>query len=70
MLTYISNIAHYLEVLSRVPNIKHNLWIGTADIKDLYVEDGQLFPRYFFFQTRLLPFFFPFCIRVNQSKRL
>lgn len=41
MLTYISNIAHYLEVLSRVPNVKHNLWIGTADIKDLYVEDGK-----------------------------
>lgn len=41
MLTYISNIAHYLEVLSRVPKVKHNLWIGTADIKDLYVEDGK-----------------------------
>ena len=41
MLTYISNIAHYLEVLSCVPNVKHNLWIGTADIKDLYVEDGK-----------------------------
>ena len=41
MLTYISNIAHYLEVLSRVLKVKHNLWIGTADIKDLYVEDGK-----------------------------
>ena len=41
MLTYISNTAHYKEVLSRVPKVKHNLWIGTADIKDLYVEDGK-----------------------------
>lgn len=41
MLSYISNTAHYKEVLSRVPKVKHNLWIGTADIKDLYVEVGK-----------------------------
>ena len=41
MFTYISNTAHYKEVLARIPNVKHNLWIGTADIKDLYVEDGK-----------------------------
>ena len=40
MLTYISNSIHYKEVLSRVPNVKHSLWIGTADIKDLYIDDG------------------------------
>ena len=40
MFTYISNSIHYKEVLSRVPNVKHSLWIGTADIKDLYIEDG------------------------------
>jgi phosphatidylserine/phosphatidylglycerophosphate/cardiolipin synthase-like enzyme len=38
MLTYISNSAHYKEVLSRVQTVKHTLWMGTADIKDLYVE--------------------------------
>lgn len=38
MLTYISNTDHYKEVLSRVQSVKHILWIGTADIKDLYVE--------------------------------
>jgi len=38
MLNYISNIAHYKEVLSRVQSVKHMLWLGTADIKDLYVE--------------------------------
>ena len=41
MLTYISDTAHYKVVLSHVPNVKHNLWIGTADIKDLYVEVGK-----------------------------
>ena len=41
MLTYISNFAHYKEVLSRVSSVKHTLWIGTADIKDLYVDVGK-----------------------------
>lgn len=41
MLTYISDTAHYKVVLSHVPNVKHNLWIGTTDIKDLYVEVGK-----------------------------
>ena len=41
MLTYISNSSHYKEVLSRVQSVKHMLWIGTADIKDLYIEVGK-----------------------------
>ena len=41
MLTYISNSAHYKEVLSRAQSVKRTLWIGTADIKDLYVEVGK-----------------------------
>ena len=41
MLKYISNSSHYKEVLSRVQSVKHSLWIGTADIKDLYIEDGK-----------------------------
>ncbi|MBR3519790.1 MAG: phospholipase [Paludibacteraceae bacterium] len=40
MLHFIPNTAHYTEVLSRVQSVKHTLWIGTADIKDLYVEMG------------------------------
>ena len=39
--TYISNSAHYTEVLSRVLHVKHSLWIGIADIK-LYIEDKKL----------------------------
>ena len=38
---YISNTDHYKEVLSCVQSVKHNLWIGTADIKDLYIEMGK-----------------------------
>ncbi len=41
MLSFIANTDHYKEVLSRVQSVKHMLWIGTADIKDLYVEVGQ-----------------------------
>ncbi len=45
MLTYISNSDHYIEVLSRMLSVKHMLWIGTADIKDLYMEvDGEVKP--------------------------
>lgn len=39
MLNYISNSGHYNEVLSRVMHVKQSLWIGTADIKDLYIEE-------------------------------
>ena len=41
MFSYISNSAHYKEVLSRVQSVKHTLWIGTADIKDVYIEIGN-----------------------------
>ena len=39
MLQYIADEAHFKEVIARVPKVKKSLWIGTADIKDLYVED-------------------------------
>ena len=32
---------HYNKVLSRVTSVKRSLWIGTADIKDLYVKVGS-----------------------------
>ena len=45
MTTYISNSAHYREVLSRMLSVKRTLWIGTADIKDLYINvDGEVKP--------------------------
>ena len=39
MTQYIADEAHFKEVIARVPNVKKQLWIGTADIKDLYVGD-------------------------------
>lgn len=44
MTTYISDTAHYKEVLTRIPQVKHSLWFDTADIKDLYMDlpAGQL----------------------------
>lgn len=41
MVNFISNSSHYKEVLARVLNVKHSLWIGTADIKDLYIDVGK-----------------------------
>ena len=41
MVNFISNSSHYKEVLARVLNVKHSLWIGTADIKDLYIDVGN-----------------------------
>ena len=39
MVEFIANEAHFKEVIARVPNVRQSLWIGTADIKDLYVGD-------------------------------
>ena len=36
---YIADENHYKEVLSLVGKAKRTVWIGTADIKDLYVDD-------------------------------
>ena len=41
MLKLITDTAHYTEVLARVLKVKRSLWIGTADIKDLYVKVGS-----------------------------
>ena len=37
---YIANEQHYTEVISRIASVRETLWIGTADIKDLYVKQG------------------------------
>lgn len=39
--TYISNESHYEQVIERIKTVKKTLWIGTADIKDLYVKDSR-----------------------------
>ncbi len=41
MIQYIADKEHYSKVLTFCKNVKHTLWIGTADIKDLYVRVGE-----------------------------
>ena len=41
MLTLITDSSHYTSVLDLAMKAKHSLWIGTADIKDLYVLQGK-----------------------------
>ena len=41
MHNFISDISHYDIVLNLAIQAKNSLWIGTADIKDLYVIQGQ-----------------------------
>ena len=38
---FISNEDHFEKVIERIKSVKKVLWIGTADIKDLYVRDGK-----------------------------
>ncbi len=38
---FVSGEEHYSEVLSRVSDVRGQLWIGTADIKDVYVKHGS-----------------------------
>ena len=42
MIQYIADEAHFQEVIARVANVREHLWIGTADIKDLYVGERPL----------------------------
>ena len=38
---YIRDEAHYSEVLLRVRDVKSTLWMGTSDLKDLFVMRGK-----------------------------
>ena len=38
---YIANEDHYDKVIEKIKDCKKTLWIGTADIKDLYVKEGR-----------------------------
>ena len=41
MIRYIKNEQHYNLLLEQIAKVKHTLWIGTADLKDLYVKRGN-----------------------------
>ncbi len=38
---YVRDEAHYADVLMRAREVKHTLWIGTADLKDAFVLRGR-----------------------------
>ena len=42
MLDFISDTEHFTKVLDLAAKAKETLWIGTADIKDLYVVQGKM----------------------------
>ena len=33
--SYVQNEEHYLQVIEKIKDVRHHLWIGTADIKDV-----------------------------------
>ncbi len=41
MTTYIADISHYTEVVARMVKARRQLWIATADLKDLYVKTDK-----------------------------
>ena len=41
MIQFVSDIGHYDLVLNLAAQARRALWIGTADIKDLYVRRGE-----------------------------
>lgn len=51
---FISGREHYDKVIARVTAIRRSLWIGTADIKDLYVKTGTSTEPFLGILSRLL----------------
>lgn len=41
MIQFISDAEHYSTVIESIMMSRESLWIGTADIKDLYIKQGQ-----------------------------
>ncbi len=39
---YIANEQHYTDVILAASQVKHDLWIGTSDIKDMYVKRNNV----------------------------
>lgn len=54
MLRYIADKEHYSEVLARCESVRHDLWIATADLKDLYVTSGHVAEPFLAVVDRLL----------------
>ena len=47
MIRYIKNEEHYNLLLEQIANVRHTLWIGTADLKD-WGDNGQMMQVIFY----------------------
>ncbi|WP_278583426.1 phospholipase D-like domain-containing protein [Coprobacter fastidiosus] len=41
MIQYVQNEQHYVLLMDEISKVRHTFWIGTADLKDLYVKQGR-----------------------------
>lgn len=41
MIRYIRDEQHYTLLMNEISKVKHTLWMGTADLKDLYIKQGK-----------------------------
>ena len=41
MLQYIKNEQHYSFFIEAIRQARRTIWVGTADIKDLYIKEGK-----------------------------
>lgn len=41
MVSYVCDLEHFSKILTQAIKAKRTLWIGTADIKDLYISNGK-----------------------------
>ena len=41
IIRYVKNEEHYALLMDQVNKVKHTLWIGTADLKDLYRSEER-----------------------------
>ena len=39
---YIANEQHYADVVQEITKLKHDVWIGTSDIKDMYIKRNNV----------------------------
>lgn len=41
MVSFVCDSEHFSKLLTQAIKAKHTLWLGTADIKDVYISNGM-----------------------------
>ena len=71
MLQYIKNEQHYTFFIEAIRQARRTIWIGTADIKDLYIKEGKnAVPLLKLLEQNILCFgagWNVYCVRVSIS---